>query len=163
DRNRRQHDSIGAVADRVNIRDRRLRVRIDYYRSLAIHHYSRFFQTEAAGVRGAAGRIHDDVSADHIAVIQVGAYAVGGLFDSRHRAMEAQINPAFAHLAPEYVAQIFIESAQQLRTAMHQGDVTAHAMKNARKLDGNVAAADQGHALRPLLQKKRLVGSYGVV
>src|SRR5215469_6402762 len=61
DGNRCQHDSIGAVADRVNIRNRRLRVRIDYYRALAIHHYSRLFQTEAAGVRGTAGRIHDNV------------------------------------------------------------------------------------------------------
>ena len=72
-------------------------------------------------------------------------------------ALDLERDPARAHGAGDVVAQVLVEAAQDLVAAVELDHVGAEAVHDAGELAGDIAAADDEHALRLGLEVEDLV------
>ena len=86
-----------------------------------------------------------------------------GFFDRRDLAAGQNPDAVRFHLDPQVLAHVVVKAAQDILAAINQRHLRAQAGENARKLDGNIAAALNYDAARQFRQMKRLVRSDGVL
>ena len=85
DRDRRQRDPVGDVADRVDVRHRGLREFVDRDRAVLVELHAGGFETQALDVRPPAGREHHLVDDDVLVIGQLDAKPVIDLLDAPRR------------------------------------------------------------------------------
>ncbi len=128
-----------------------------------VHLHADALKPEGFGVRRAADGGEYEVGLDLGAVFQRHAFhaAIGG-YTAHAAAARVQPHALLRHRLRQRFAQIVVETAQRQRLAHHDMHLAAQAREDGGELDGDVAAAQQHHALRPLGQEERVVGDDAV-
>ena len=157
DRHRRQRVAVGHVADRVDRRHRGLRPVVDRDRAVRPDADADLLEPEAFGVRVAAGGEEHLVDVMRLAIVDGDPEAGVGALDPRHVALDLEHDAAGAHRVGQVVAQVGVEAAQDLVAAVELDDLGAEPVHDAGELAGDVAAADDRHALGLLLEPEHLV------
>lgn len=116
------------------------------------------FQAEIGDRRMAADREHHLVGSKARAVRQMRGEFLAVPIDLRHRAAGENGDALFFHLAADVGANVLVETAQDVVTAIDHGDVGAVAGEDAGEFQRDIAAALDHDPLRQLLQMERLVG-----
>src|SRR5580692_9298196 len=110
-----------------------------------------------------ADREHYLFRGDAGAVRQMGGKHVAVLFDGLDDAARDDGDAAPFYLGASMRADVVVEAAQDVITAMDQGDVAAETGEDASKLQRNVTAALDNNTRGQFRQMKRLVrGDYVV-
>ena len=161
DRHRRQVDAVGHVAHSVDAGDARVRRGIDRDGAALRGRDARVLEPEAGDIGLAPSGEQHLIGLDRLA-------GRGRDRDRRSLAgkggrvgVEAEIDPALAHLFAEHRAQIVVEAAQRQVAAVELGHVGAEALHDAGELAGDVAAAHDHQALREGRQVEHLVRAHG--
>ncbi len=162
DRNRRQVDAVGDIADGPDVLDVGARPFVDLDGALVVELDPGGVQPEATGLRGPARGEHDHLGSDVMAIVQVADQAVRRLLDPVVLAAEDDLDPPLLHLAREMGAHVVVEAAQDVGAPVHQGGVDPQPLEDAGELDGDVAAAHDHDALGQGRQMEGLVGGDGV-
>ena len=152
DRNRRQVDPVGDVADRMDARRRGLRERIDRDAAVLGEPHAGRLETEPRNIRPPPGREHHAIDGEGFAIGQLDAEAVLDLLDRVDRLPGDDPDAAPLHLRAQMLAHVVVEAAQNIVAAIDQRHLGAEPMENAGELDRDIAAALDENALRQLLR-----------
>ena len=159
DRDRRQVDAVGDVADGVDVRHACFGPAVDRDAAvLRIDGDAGVLQAEIGDVRMPADREHHEFGGDAGAVRQMGGKFLAVLVDLGDGAAGEDGDAALLHLGPHMLADVLVKAAQNVVAAIDHGHVGAEAGKDAGEFQRDVAAALDHDALRQFRQMKRLVG-----
>ena len=159
DRDGGQVDAVGDVADGVDVRHACLGPIVDRDAAvLRIDGDARVLQAEIGNVGVAADREHHEFGGDAGAVGQMGGKFLAVFVDLGDGAAGEDGDAALLHFGPYVLADVLVETAQDVVAAVDHGDVGAEAGENAGEFQRDVAAALDHDALRQFGQMKRLVG-----
>ena len=158
DRDRRQVDAVGDVADRVDVRHRGARKTVDRDAAIVrIDGDAGLLEPEIGDIRMPADREHHLIGGDARAVRQMRGEFLAVLVDPGDRAAGQDGDALLFHLAAHMGADVVVETAQDVVAAIDHRHVGTEAGKDAGKFQRDVAAALNHDALRQLRQMKHLV------
>ena len=158
DRDRRQIDPVGHVADRVDIRLAAARPFVDGDGAIADGLDADLGKTEPLGVRVPPGRVHHDIGGELLARRRVDRVPVRLFFDARDLGAAMDLDAAAAHLLPQRNADVVVEAVEQLLAADQFDDLGPEAIEDPGELDRDIAATHNDDAARQLRKIERLVG-----
>src|SRR5690606_7443570 len=158
DRHRSQLNAVGYVADRVDAVDAGLAEPVDLYGATLPELHPGLVETQALGVRKAAGGVHHAIDL-HVVVIghRHLERATVELFDAAELGVEAKLDALHERYLQQPVAKLLVVAAQDLVGPVDDGDLRAELVEDAGEFVGDVPAAGDQDALRQLVEVERLV------
>src|SRR5215217_6940988 len=149
DRNRRQVQPVGHVADGVDVGHRCAREAIDGNSAVAwIDRHAGCLQPEIGKVGVPPYRKHHLIGCDAGAARQVRGEFLAVLVHAGDGAAGDDRDAFLFHLGAYMAANVLIEPAQDILAAIDHRHISAEAGKNTGKLKGDVTAPLNHHALR---------------
>ena len=159
DRDRRQVDAVGDVADGVDVRhdvfDQSSTAMPPFFGLMATPAFS---SPRLATFGMPADREHHEFGGDAGAVGQMRGKFLAVLVDLVDGAAGEDGDAALLHLRAHMLAHVLVKTAQDVVAAIDHRHVGAEAGKDAGEFERDVAAALDHDALRQFGQMKRLVG-----
>mmetsp|Transcript_19230 Transcript_19230/g.48942 ORF Transcript_19230/g.48942 Transcript_19230/m.48942 type:complete len:428 (-) Transcript_19230:235-1518(-) len=168
ERHGRELHAVDDVAQRPDGGHAGAQVLVHHHLALAAHLHARLLQAQPARVGHATCGHEHLVIVRHLHALALlvgehhGQLAVGLLADLLRLEARVQVEPRLRVLLRGELDQIVIEPAQGRSRAIRQVDLRAEALEDARELDRDVAAANHGDFVGPLLQLQRVVTRDGV-
>ena len=158
DRDRRQVDAMGDVADRVDVRHRGAREVVDRDAAIArIDGDAGRFQSEIGDVRMPSDREHHLIGGNARTVGQMRGEFLAVPVDLVDGAAGENGDALLFHLGAHMGTDVVVETAQDVFAAIDHGHVGTEAGEDAGKFQRDVTAALNHDALRQRVQMKRLV------
>mmetsp|Transcript_19271 Transcript_19271/g.45928 ORF Transcript_19271/g.45928 Transcript_19271/m.45928 type:complete len:413 (-) Transcript_19271:296-1534(-) len=162
-RDGREVDPVGDIADGPDVGDACAAVVVDLDRPVAEHGDAELLEAEVGDVGLPTGRKHDKLRLHGLLVALAVLHGeeegpVGLLLDPRGVALRVADHAALLEVLRHLLAALLVEASQRRWLAVDEVDFGPEAAEDPSKLDGNVAAAeDDDILLREVVQVERLV------
>ncbi len=153
-RNGREIEPVRHVADGIDVRHGRLLPFVDRDGAALVEMHADAAQTQAFGVGHAAGRVHDHVGFEEIALVRHQAIAVADFVDTLAAGRVLDLDALLLHLGRQMGADILVEAAQDLVAADKLRDLHARRVEDAGELDSDITPADNDDTLGQVLRAR---------